>query len=154
MVDLVPLYSNNVTEICLDGVYNIPESYFVNSKIHSLSEIEVKNGLIKKVEGDYFLKMDVSGKMLISDSISSKDVWYSFKIEINEKLDEFMGNDKNSLDIIEVLWQYIGLEVPLRYTVVDDYSKYQGVGWKLVSEEELVNNNPFNTLLKDEDWSD
>lgn len=154
MVDLVPLYSNNVTEICLDGVYNIPESYFVNSKIHSLSEIEVKNGLIKKVEGDYFLKMDVSGKMLISDSISSKDVWYSFKIEINEKLDEFMGNDKNSLDIIEVLWQNIVLEVPLRYTVVDDYSKYQGVGWKLVSEEELVNNNPFNTLLKDEDWSD
>ena len=62
--------------------------------------------------------------------------------------------DKNSLDIIEVLCQNIVLEVPLRYSIVSDYSKYQGDGWKLVSEEEVVNNNPFNTLLKDEDWSD
>ena len=154
MVDLVPLYSNNIDKISLDGKYDIPESYFANSKIHGLSDVLVKNGSIKKVEDDYNLSMEVSGKMLISDSISSKDVWYPFNLEINEKLDEFMEKDKNSLDIIEVLWQNIVLEVPLRYTVVKDYSDYQGDGWKLVSEEDLDNNNPFNTLLKDEDWSD
>ena len=56
---------------------------------------------------------------------------------------------KNTLDITEILWQNIMLEVPLRFTTVDDYSKYQGDGWKLTSEEELkVENNPFNDLKK------
>ena len=78
----------------------------------------------------------------------------SFLIDIDEKLDEFIENNENSLDIIEILWQNIVLEVPLIYTEVKDYSKYRGDGWKLVSEEDLVNNNPFNTLLNNEDRSD
>ena len=98
--------------------------------------------------------MNVKGKMKINDSVTLEEIWYPFDIEINEKLEEFVENNQNSLDIIEVLWQNIVVEVPLRYTLVKNYDEYQGDGWKLVSEEELVNNNPFNTLLKDEDRSD
>ena len=92
--------------------------------------------------------------MKIQDSITLEEVIYPFSIEIDDKLSDFIENNENSLDINEILWQNIVLEVPLRFTIVEDYSKIKGDGWKLVSEEDLVKNNPFNTLLKDEDRSD
>ena len=63
------------------------------------------------------------------------------KIEKNEE------NFENTLDILDVLWQNIVLEVPLRFTNVNDYSKFKGEGWKLLSEEDVkTSNNPFEDL--------
>ena len=63
--------------------------------------------------------------------------------------------EENILDIYAILWQNIVLEVPLRYSKVEDYGKYQGDGWKLVSEEELkLKNNPFSALQNNMDGSD
>ena len=154
MIDLTLLYCGNIDNIPLDGKYIIPKELYKNTEIINLSEIEVKNSSIRRVEDEYFIKLSISGEMKIKDSITLDDVNYPFSIEIDDNLEEFVEKDENSLDIIEVLWQNIVLEVPLRYTVISDYSKYQGDGWKLVSEEDLVNNNPFNTLLNDEDRSD
>ena len=155
MIDLTLLYSRKTEEIDIDGKYKIPCEYYKNSEILDLSEIEVKDGKIKSENDEYILTMNVKGKMKINDSVTLEEIWYPFDIEINEKLEEFVENNQNSLDIIEVLWQNIVVEVPLRYTLVKNYDEYQGDGWKLVSEEELVNNNnPLNTLLKDEDRSD
>lgn len=154
MIDLTLIYSGNKDLIDLDGEYSIPSNYYEKTEILDLSDIELKNSFIKRCEDDYNISINASGKMKIKDSITLGDIWYPFNIEIDEKIDEFIENNENYLDIIEILWQNIVLEVPLRYTEVKDYSKYQGDGWKLVSEEDLVNNNPFNTLLKDEDRSD
>lgn len=152
MIDLIPLFSLSVTSISLDGEYQIP--VVDGSGILELTKIELKNSEIKKVEDDFYIIVNASGKMKIKDSITLDDVWYPFEVKIDEKLDEFIENDKNILDINQFLWQNIVLEVPLRYTVVSDYSKIRGDGWKLVSEEELVSNNPFSTLLSEEDRSD
>lgn len=152
MIDLIPLFSLSVTSISLDGEYQIPVAY--GSGVLELTRVELKDSEIKKVEDDFYIIVNASGKMKIKDSITLDDVWYPFEIKIDEKLDEFIENDKNILDINQFLWQNIVLEVPLRYTVVSDYSKIRGDGWKLVSEEELVSNNPFSTLLSEEDRSD
>lgn len=154
MIDLTALFAGSYEELSFSDEYEIPQSLIENSEIIELSKIKVENGSIKKVEDDFYLRMTVIGKMKINDSVTLEEVWYPFNIEIDEKLDEFIENDEKSLDIIDVLWQNIVLEVPLRFTIVSDYSDYHGDGWKLVSEEELVNNNPFKTLLKDEDRSD
>ncbi len=153
MIDLTQLYTS-IDKISIDGIYKIPNEIIVDERIHELSEIELTNSIIEKIEGELFIKTEINGKMKISDSVSLEDVWYPFNIKIDEKIDDFIEKGEKYLDIIAFLWQNIVLEVPLRYSIVKDYSKYQGDGWKLVSEEELVNNNPFNTLLKDEDRSD
>ncbi len=152
MIDLIPLFSLSVSKICLDGEYQIPVED--ESGVLELTKVSLKDSEIKKVEDDFYIIVNASGKMKIKDSITLDDVWYPFEVKIDEKLDEFIENDKNILDINQFLWQNIVLEVPLRYTVVSDYSKIQGDGWKLVSEEELVSNNPFSTLLSEEDRSD
>ena len=154
MIDLTLIYTGKKEKIELDGVYDIPKEKYEKSSIIELSKVELYNSYIKRNEDNYSININAKGKMKIKDSVTLNDVWYTYNIEISENLEEFIENDENSLDIIEVLWQNIVLEVPLRYTEVNDYSKYQGDGWKLVSEEDLVNNNPFNTLLKDEDRSD
>ena len=153
MIDLTQLYTS-MDQISIDGIYKIPNEIIVDERIHELSEIELTNSIIEKIEGELFIKTEINGKMKISDSVSLEDVWYPFNIKIDEKIDDFIEKGEKYLDIIAFLWQNIVLEVPLRYSIVKDYSKYQGDGWKLVSEEELVNNNPFNTLLKGEDRSD
>ena len=153
MIDLTKLYSGVYDELSFDGKYSIPKEMIKDSSILELKNIEISNSLIKKIEEDYEISLDIKGEMLINDSITLESVWYPFNIEINEKLDEFVEKDKKHLDLLEFLWQNIVLEVPLRYTVVSDYESYQGDGWKLVSEEEL-DNNPFKALLNNEDRSD
>ena len=154
MIDLTLIYNRKKEIIELDGIYDIPKEKYEKSSIIELSKVELYNSYIKRNEDNYSIDINAKGKMKIKDSVTLNDVWYAYNIEISENLEEFIENNENSLDIIEVLWQNIVLEVPLRYTEVNDYSKYQGDGWKLVSEEDLVKNNPFNTLLKDEDRSD
>lgn len=154
MINLIPVLTGIKESIDIDNSYTIEKEKFEKTSILDLTDIKVK-GIIKK-ENDGFCYLDVlvSGKMKINDSITLEEVWYPFSFQINENLNEIVENDENSLDIIEVLWQNIVLEVPLRYTTVEDYSNYQGDGWKLVSEEELVNNNPFSALLNEKDRSD
>ena len=153
MIDLTKLYSGATDELSFDGEYNIPKEVITDSRVKELKEVVISDSLIKKIEDDFEISLNITGKMKISDSITLEDVWYPFSIEIDEKLDEFVENDKKHLDIITFLWQNIVLEVPLRYTVVSDYKDYHGDGWKLVSEEE-IGNNPFKTLLNNEDRSD
>ena len=153
MIDLTKLYSGATDELSFDGEYNIPKEVITDSRVKELKDVIISNSSIKKIEEDFEISLNITGKMKISDSITLEDVWYPSLIEIEEKLDEFVENDKKHLDIIAFLWQNIVLEVPLRYTIVSDYEKYQGNGWKLVSEEE-IGNNPFKSLLNNEDRSD
>ena len=152
MIDLTRLFVGNVSSISLDGTYIIPKSLYEKSEILDLSEIKV-NGHISTVDEEYTIIANVSGIMTINDSISFNEVKYPFNIDISEKLDDFLEKNEKSLDIIDFLWQNIVLEVPLRYTETKDYSNYLGDNWKLVSEDELTN-NPFKTLLNNEDGSD
>ena len=154
MIDLTGLLCGSFEELNIDGEYVIPKEIFDNSSIIDLDKVIICNGKIRKnEENELDIIASVKGKMKINDSITLEEVFYPFEIQIDEKLDEFIEKNQKYLDILRFLWQNIVLEVPLRYTLVSDYSNYHGDGWKLVSEEELVN-NPFKTLLNNEDRSD
>lgn len=150
MIDLTEVIAGLKDSITLNEKYSINLEKFNNNEILELSLVEVE-GIIEKEEyGNLRLKITVNSKMKIKDSVSLDDVWYPFSFKLDENIDELIKNNENTLDIIELLWQNIVLEVPLRYTTVEDYSKYQGDGWKLVSEEEL-SYNPFSALLDEKD---
>lgn len=121
---------------------------YTHTDIKRLDEVFVE-GIIRKDDyEDIHVNLNISGKMLIEDSISLEDVVYPFTCQIDEVLEETVKNNSKSIDITDILWQNIILEVPLRYTEVKDFSKFQGDGWKLVSEEERrISNNPFKALI-------
>ena len=149
VINLDEIFTNIKDEIILD------EDVIFNKETYHLPEIkELKsvhlNGSIELDENEeVILTGNLTGTMTILDSISLEEVDYNFSSELEENLEEIIENDKNSIDIIDILWQNIVLEVPLRYTEVTDYSSYSGDGWRLISEEELKKeNNPFQALIE------
>ncbi len=153
MIDLTNLLSGTVDTIDIDEEYNVPLEK--NKDIIELKPVKVKGDISLNSDGDYYCNLLCNGEMLINDSISLDEVWYPFSFTIDENIDDLERNEEKFLDIIQILWQNIVLEVPLRYSVVEDIEKYQGDGWKLVSDEELeLKNNPFSALQKNMDGSD
>ena len=153
MIDLTSLLSGNVSSITIDEEYDLKE--LRTKDILDLSKISVKGNISLNSDGNHYTDLVCNGSMLIHDSVSMEEVWYPFSFTIDECIEELLENNEKFLDIIQILWQNIVLEVPLRYSVVEDIEKYQGDGWKLVSDEELeLKNNPFSALQKNMDGSD
>ena len=155
-IDLSLLHSNTVSEIDITNTYNIPKEYYENTDIIRLDNINVSGKITRKLNEDNelcdYIDMKVEGAMIIPDSISLEEVEYPFSIEYNDYLEENTKKSENILDIFQLLWENIVLEIPLQFTKVQDLSKFHGDGWKLISEEDkTLENNPFAELLKDFD---
>ncbi len=151
--DLGLLHSNSVSDIKIDGNFDIPKNYYEGSMIFDLKGVKAK-GIITRIDDNADrIKLECSGSMLIEDSISLEKIWYPFKFFIDDSLSEVYTNyenNENILDIFELLWENIVLEVPLNYSEVKDFGKYKGNGWSLKDEDEAKNNdNPFSDILKD-----
>ena len=151
-IDLNLLHSNTISEIVINDNYSIPEEYYKGTDVKCLNDIHAEGKIIRETDDIDYIDLDINGTMVLQDSISLENVNYPFSIKIEGDLQDFITNLDNSLDIFELLWENIVLEIPLKFTKVEDLSKFHGDGWKLVSEEEnSINNNPFMEYLKNID---
>lgn len=153
-IDLSLLHSSTVEVIDIDNSYELTKDYYENTDIRELSSIDVVGQITRKEnennELNDYIECTIKGEMLIPDSITLDIVTYPFTIEYSDFIDENSLKNENMLDILAFLWENIVLEIPLQFTKEVDYSKFQGNGWRLISEEELKKeNNPFNELLND-----
>ena len=86
--------------------------------------------------------------MILADDITLEDYEYNFTSEIEENIEETSINLQKTLDITDILWQNILIEVPSK--VVNEKNKnikLEGNGWRLISEDDLNNkNNPLSEL--------
>lgn len=153
-IDLSLLHSNTVEVIDINNSYELTKDYYENTDIRELSSINIVGQITRKEnennELNDYIECTIKGEMLIPDSITLDTVTYPFTIEYSDFIDENSLKNENMLDILAFLWENIVLEIPLQFTKEVDYSKFQGNGWRLISEEELKKeNNPFNELLND-----
>lgn len=147
-IDLSLLHTNQVSEVSIHDSYSFTDDYTCPD-ILGLSDIKVDGIITLRDDKDVFIGT-ISGSMIITDSISLEEVSYPFEIQFDDFLPENYIKNENTLDILGFLWENIVLEVPLRFTKVQDLSKYQGDGWRVVREDERINpNNPFLELLND-----
>ncbi len=149
VLNILDLLQGKYKNLEIDEMYTFPEEMYQNSGILSLKDVSLKGDITYYDDANILLTGKVSGTMLLEDSISLEEVPYPFSFEIEENIREKIKKDENTLDILSILWENIVLEVPIRYTKVEDYQKYQGDGWSLVEEEnyEGPKNNPFEDLL-------
>ncbi len=153
-IDLTVLHSHVADKIDITNVYTIPEDYFGTTGVKKLADVKV-NGYVYLSPGEDDIDVEVDsinckieGNMIIEDSISLEPIEYPFSIKYDDIIEENCKKNENTLDIFSFLWENIVLEVPLQFTKVEDFSKFRGDGWKLVSENELAeSNNPFSELL-------
>lgn len=146
-IDLFNLVVNNKT-INIDSDIIIPNEYLENSGIRRLNNIHFKGNIKRLVDDTYSLEGVLSGTMILADDITLEDYEYNFTSEIEENIEETSINLQKTLDITDILWQNILIEVPSK--VVNDKNKnikLEGNGWRLISEDDLNNkNNPLSEL--------
>ena len=120
MIDLNPLYNSDIDSIEIDNTYELPKDLIIDDRIKDLSKIKVIGSisLIKdyELEEKVYIKCEITGKMMIEDSLTLDIVPYEFNIEYDDYLEEIYQNNQNKLDIFPFLWENIELEVPIRYT--------------------------------------
>lgn len=136
-IDLFNLVVNNKT-INIDSDIIIPNEYLENSGIRRLNNIHFKGNIKKLVDDTYSLEGVLSGTMILADDITLEDYEYNFTSEIEENIEETSINLQKTLDITDILWQNILIEVPSK--VVNDKNKnikLEGNGWRLISEDDL-----------------
>ncbi len=149
-IDLSALHSGVDHKIPLDLLVSFPKEQLENTDLLRLDDVKVQGEITRNSTMEDVLQCTVKGDMILSDSISLEEVNYPFSFEIDKIIDENDKIDENTLDLMEILWENIVLEIPLKFTKVEDLSKFHGDGWKLLSEDNVPKeNNPFSDLLKE-----
>ena len=160
-IDLTKLVIGTLDEIVIEEELEFASDKFDNSSIRELKNVVFNGSVVKLYDGTYQLSGKITGVMVLPDDVTLDDVDYSFVSEFEEKISEFGASEeksleiiKNRLDISDFLWQNILVEIPLKVT--SERSKninLKGNGWRLVTEEELdndddSNDSPFSDLYK------
>ena len=133
-IDLRKLYSLN--KLSIDEEVIIPEEYYKNAGVRSLSKVKVNGDVTVNYEENIELHLNVSGEFIIPCAITLDDVIVPFNTFIEEEIDQNKLNDEFFLDLLDVLWENIVLEIPVR--VVKEGVKSEdlhGECWELVTKE-------------------
>ena len=132
--------------ILINQEFIIPSEYYTNTSIKKLNKVYAQGKIFYNLSNEIEVDLIVSGEMILEDAITLEEISYPFNFDIKEIIDEKPENYKinqNILDIIELLWENIVLEVPISLTKSPDL-KLSGDGWTLNGEEE--ENSPFKDL--------
>lgn len=131
-------YLNRFGKLEIDSDFVIDESYYKNTDIRKLENLHVSGEVSVDYEDDINFNLNISGRMILPCAVSLVDVPYDFDTNIDEnigKFEEIYKNNKNILEISEILWENIVLEIPIRVVSKDiEPSNTSGDGWELISE--------------------
>ena len=136
---------NYQAKILIDETIDYSKEYLENTDIISLNNVKVQGSIYVDYEKNNVIELNVEGTMILTDAITTEPVPYDFTIEIAENLE----NSLKTLDLIEFLWHYIVLEIPIRYSTSDAQElkdKYANV---YLEEEVREVNNPFKDFFKE-----
>ena len=135
-------------KIVINNEFSYNQEELKNSSIKKLDNVKAEGYIYQDTTDEYKCNIDVSGTMILLDSVTLDEISYDFSFVIEDNIEEYLQNDKNLLDIKEFLWQNIVLEVPIRYTK-SDADNLKGDHWKVINEFEEEHINPQMAKLND-----
>jgi len=146
-IDITKLLTGYIDTIELNGEVIIPQNLIESSLITELKNININGDILLDEDDNLNLNGKLSGIMILKDDITLAPVEYHFETD----LEEILEKSKNILDITEVLWQNILVEIPSKVRSTDEDINLEGNGWRVISEEQFMKernnvNNPFANL--------
>lgn len=146
-VDITRLLTNRVDKININETINIPENLLKSSLITKLKDIILIGNIFIDEDDNLYLIGKISGIMILKDDITLEPVEYEFETN----LEEILEKSKNILDITDILWQNILVEIPSKVRSTNEDINLEGNGWRVISEEQFArernnSNNPFANL--------
>lgn len=116
-------------EILIEDNITMPNDFASSSHIESIEPVCIKG----KIDYLYNLYLEVSGIMYLQDSLTLERVLYNYSFTIDENIKDnanYLKNNGNTLDIIQVLWENIILEIPMN-VVSSKRTNVKGDGWEI-----------------------
>ena len=146
-IDITKLLTHYIDTIEIKEEVNIPENLLQSSLITNLKNIILDGELFLDEDDNPNLTGKLSGIMILKDDITLEPVEYEF----NTELEEILEKSKNILDITDILWQNILVEIPSKVRSTDEDINLEGNGWRVISEDRFnqernKSNNPFANL--------
>lgn len=133
-VDLRKLYSKGNLEI--DEKIDIPASIYKSTNIKNIENTAVKGNIIVNYENNIEIDLTVNGDFIIPCAISLEDVRVPFTSKTSEIINENELNDEFYLDLLEILWENIVLEIPIRVVKKGiEIKDLHGEGWEMYAEK-------------------
>lgn len=111
-IDLRKLYS--LASVDVDGIITFPEERLKSAGIIRLEDVSVHGKAIINYEDEIELDLDLSGKMYLPCAISLEEVEVPFATKIEEIIGENNINNNFYLDLSDILWENIVLEIPIK----------------------------------------
>lgn len=111
-IDLRKLYS--LASVNVDGTITFPEERLKSTGIIRLEDVSVHGKAIINYEDEIELDLDLSGKMYLPCAISLEEVEVPFATKIEEIIGENNINNNFYLDLSDILWENIVLEIPIK----------------------------------------
>ena len=153
MFDISKLNNNTEEKLEIDESLEFSKDKLKDTDIESLDNIKVK-GFVSRIQDNvYHLSIHITGNMVLLCARSLEKVTYPLDIFVDKNIGEVENDEEiqviyqNSLDIFEIVWENIVLEVPLRVVKEDASFISEGNGWSLTDEDELKEtNSPFSEL--------
>ncbi len=126
----------------IDEEVTLKKEFYEKTEIEEIRNLHVSGRIHYDYEGYLNLNLDVQGIFILADALTLEPIEYSFTSKIDgkiENIEEYCGNfyekSKNSLDISEILWENIVLEIPISITNhKSEDLLLKGNGWELVNE--------------------
>ena len=146
-IDLTRLLTNQINALHFDDMVNIPKEMLSKSLIDDLKDIKASGVIKYNEDNDLVIEGKIIGTMILKDDITLTPVEYQFDTTFEENL----NNNQKTLDITDILWQNILVEIPSKVRATDEDVYPKGDGWRVISEEEYERerkdaNNPFANL--------
>ena len=142
MVDLTKL--KVINKINFDQDFQFDLEKYSNKDILALNNLHIKGTIDFNLSNNLEVNLEITGEMTIKDSVTLEEIEIPLKFQINEEyeenyldLQEYYEKEQNILDIMEILWENIVLEVPISFTKSKDV-QLSGDGWSFGS---LTNND-------------
>ena len=146
-INISKLLNNYIDTLEVKQEVIIPEDLFKKSLISDLKNITIDGEIYLDEDDNLNLTGTLSGTMILKDDITLEPVEYQF----NTNLEEILEKKQNILDITDILWQNILVEIPSKVRSTDEDITLEGDGWRVISEEQFNKernkaNNPFANL--------
>lgn len=134
----IDLSKLNNGSLVLKQNINIPTTYLLNTQIQELKNVQINGKVNYGEDNEIILDATISGTMVLVDSYNLELIDYNFVTDIEEiidlnelKVNKIIKKSENILDITDILWQNIVLEVPISYSKANSVTTTSGEGWEL-----------------------
>lgn len=152
MFDISKLKNNTEQKLEINETIDFPDEKLKGTEIQRLEGVKATGEITRIESSTYHLTLNITGNMVLLCARSLEEVDYPLNIFIDENIEEEAEMSENqvifqnSLDIFEIVWENIVLEVPLRVVKEDASFISKGECWSLKDENEETFSSPLSEL--------